>query len=279
MQNASSLHAKLLNIARQEGLEFQLLLNRFGAEQFLERLSQSAFAQKFVFKGGSLLAYLIDTDRKTKDLDFTIKHLSNQVDEVAAIIKSVLETRVDDCLEWGEIEGSPLTHPDMDYPGVRIICHFLLGKMRGRLQMDMAIGEVDEATRIPLKRIRYKNAPLMGPDFSILSYPRELIFAEKLQIAVAKKEDNTRMRDFYDLFKLLNHGLDDILLKTCLTSVFTKRETPLLSEFKLDDQGFSKLQKYWQAYITKAKLVDAPQEVVAIISMVNTRLKKLYEGK
>lgn len=103
------LTCQIIEYCSQEGLEFQLLLNRFGAEQFLARLSQSAFAQKFVFKGGSLLAYLIDTDRKTKDLDFTIKHLSNQVDEITAIIKSVLETPVDDCLEWGEIEGSALT--------------------------------------------------------------------------------------------------------------------------------------------------------------------------
>ena len=75
MQNASSLHAKLLNSARQEGLEFQLLLNRFGAEQFLERLTKSRYAERFIFKGGSLLAYIIETDRKTRDLDFSIKPL------------------------------------------------------------------------------------------------------------------------------------------------------------------------------------------------------------
>jgi len=205
--NAASLHAKLLNIARKEGIEFQLLLNRFGAEQFLARLSQSPFVDKFIFKGGALLAYLIDTDRRTKDLDFTLKQLSNQVGEVTQIIQSILKIPMDDCLQWGEIEGSPLTHPDMPYPGVRTICHFLIGKMRGHVQLDMAIGEAKEAIPTPLKRIRYKNEPLMGADFSILSYPRELIFAEKLQIALKKGEDNTRLRDFYDMFKLMQRKI------------------------------------------------------------------------
>ncbi len=275
MKNAASLHAKLLNIARKERIEFQLLMNRFGAEQFLARLSRSPFAKKFIFKGGSLLAYLIDTDRKTKDLDFTIKHLSHQVDEVADVIKSVLRIPLDDCLKWGEIESSPLTHPDMDYPGVRIVCHFLIGKMRGRLQMDLAIGDAQEAVPISLKRIRYKDEPLMGPDFEILSYPRELIFAEKLQIAVAKGEENTRMRDYYDLFKLLRHGLDDALLKTCLMSVFAKRETPMISKFSPDEKALSKLQKYWEAYAVKAKLPDAPGKIIEIISLVNDKLKTL----
>ena len=147
--NTASLHAKLLNIARKEGIEFQLLLNRFGAEQFLARLSQSDFVNKFIFKGGALLAYLIDTDRKTKDLDFTINQLGNQVEEVTAIIQSVLKIPMDDCVDWGEVEGSPLTHPDMPSPGVRTICHFLVGKMRGHVQIDMAVGEVQEAILTP----------------------------------------------------------------------------------------------------------------------------------
>lgn len=273
--NTASLHAKLLNIAHKEGIEFQLLINRFGAEQFLARLSQSPFVDKFIFKGGALLAYLIDSDRRTKDLDFSLKLLSNQVGEVTQIIQSVLKIPMDDCLQWGEIEGSPLTHPDMPYPGVRTICHFFIGKMRGHVQMDMAIGEAKEAIPTPLKRIRYKNEPLMGADFSILSYPRELIFAEKLQMALKKGEDNTRLRDFYDMFKLMQNDLDSSLLNSCLTSVFTKRETKMISKFVLDDKAITKLQKYWEAYIVKAKLTAAPRKIDEIISAINAKLKEV----
>lgn len=272
--NVASLHAKLLQVAHQRGLEFQLLLNRFAAEQFLARLSQSPYVDKFIFKGGSLLAYLIETERKTKDLDFTLKQLSNQIDDVSTIIHSVLAIPIDDGLQWDNVEGSVLAHPDMDYPGVRIICHFLLGKMRGRIQMDMAIGDAEQAIKTPLKRIRYKNQPLMGQDFEILSYPPELIFAEKLQIAIAKKENNTRMRDYYDMFKLAKSSFDPVLFKACIQSVFAKRSTSFITAIDFDEKTISKLQIYWDGYVTKSRLKDAPRSISEIISLVNEILKK-----
>lgn len=115
MKNPASLHAKLLHIARERGLEFQLLLNRFAGEQFLVRLSQSQFRDHFVFKGGSLLAYLIETERKTRDLDFTIKHLNPHLDAMMDVIRSILAIPSNDYLEWNEIEGSELIHPNMDW--------------------------------------------------------------------------------------------------------------------------------------------------------------------
>ncbi len=51
--NIKSLQGRLLNIAREKKLDFQMLLNRLAAEQFLYRLSQSSHVDKFVFKGGS----------------------------------------------------------------------------------------------------------------------------------------------------------------------------------------------------------------------------------
>lgn len=275
MTNIASLHAKLLNVAHQTGFEFQLMLNRFAAEQFLARLSESQFAEKFIFKGGSLLTYLIETERKTKDLDFTIQKMSNQVADVVSVIKSVLTIVMDDGLEWGEIEGAPLPHPDMNYPGIRIVCRFLLGKMQGQIQLDMAVDAAAEAVRIPLKRIRYKDQPLMGPDFSILSYSRELIFAEKLQIAVKKGADNTRMRDYYDMFKLSQNNLDMVLLKTCLKSVFIKRATPFIETLVFDEKIISKLQGYWEGYSTKSRLQDAPHSISEIISLINGVLKEV----
>lgn len=116
----------------------------------------------------------------------------------------------------------------------------------------------------------------MGDDFSILSYPRELIFAEKLQIALKKAEDNTRLRDFYDIFKLTENKLDSDLLKSCLAAVFTKRETEMISEFTLSDKAITKLQTYWEAYIVKAKLKMAPQKIETIISAINAQLKEIY---
>src|SRR3989338_5621910 len=101
--NVNSLHARLLNLSREKKIDFQILLNRLAAEQFLYRLSQSPYSEKFIFKGGSLLTYLIDSDRKTKDLDFSIREISNQVEDIVKIIQSVLDIPVDDGIEWQKI--------------------------------------------------------------------------------------------------------------------------------------------------------------------------------
>ena len=113
--NIASLHAKLLNISRAQKVDIQLLLNRLAAEQFLYRLSLSPYAQKFIFKGGSLLTYLIESDRKTKDLDFSIKQMKNQVEDIVKITRSILDIAVDDGIDWKKTDGAPLVHPEMDW--------------------------------------------------------------------------------------------------------------------------------------------------------------------
>ena len=220
--NIASLHAKLLNVARTQKIDLQVLLNRLAAEQFLYRLSISPFAEKFIFKGGSLLAYLIESDRKTKDLDFSIRQMKNQVDDAVKTIKSILDIAVDDGITWKNVDGAPLVHPEMDYPGVRIACHLLIGKMRGIVRMDLAMGDVVEPIKMSLERMRYKEEPIFGPSFSLLVYPPETIFAEKLQISAKKRGQNTRMKDYYDLLKLIEHDLNYKKLKKNIKDVFAK---------------------------------------------------------
>ena len=110
----------------------------------------------------------------------------------------------------------------MNCPGVRAICDFLLSSMKGCVQIDLAIGSVANAVKTPLNRLLYKDQPLMGPDFSLLTYPPEMIFAEKLQIAVSKADKNTRMRDYYDMFKLTQSDLDPVRLSSILEAIFDK---------------------------------------------------------
>src|SRR3989338_5754411 len=133
-KNAESIRAKLLNVAKEDKVIFQDLLHRYGAEQFLARLSSSDFLERFIFKGGSLLTYLIDTKRQTKDLDFSIRQIGNKVEDALTIIRGILEIPMDDGLTWDEPTGTPLNHPEMDYPGVRIKCVFRLGTARGLLR-------------------------------------------------------------------------------------------------------------------------------------------------
>ena len=272
-----SLQGRLYNLSKERNRPFQLILNQFGAEQFLERLSLSTYAKKFIFKGGMLLSYLIETDRKTKDLDFSIKELGNQVDEILKVIQQILEVPVDDGLTWDKLEGRPLNHPEMDYPGARIKCPFRLGNMKGFVRMDLALGDVVEAAFIPLQKLKYRGAPLAGKEFKILSYPSETIFSEKYQIAVFRGANNTRMKDFYDLHKLCEtSSLNSRKLKKSLENTFKKRETPVVTELRWVPGDLEKLQMFWTAYLKKEELENAPKKIDEIIAVINAKLKEVF---
>ncbi|MFO1462293.1 MAG: nucleotidyl transferase AbiEii/AbiGii toxin family protein [bacterium] len=278
--NPESIRAKLYNISKEEKeIAFQELLNRYGAEQFLARLSVSPHAGSFIFKGGSLLAYLIDSERKTRDLDFSIRQVSNKVEDALSVVQTILTISMDDGLTWDSPEGVPLNHPEMDYPGVRIKCLFRLGKAQGHVRMDLAIGDIVEAKKVSLERIRYRGQPLIGPDFKILAYPPETIFSEKLQIAIKRGGQNTRMKDYYDLFKMSQLGsLDSSLCKQSIEKTFSKRKTDKMTLISFDDEILERLQIYWSAFIRKMKITDAPDLLKDVVKIINRRLEAVYKN-
>lgn len=275
--NPESIKAKLLNISKSEKEVFQELLNRYGSEQFLARLSQSAYADKFIFKGGSLLTYLIDSKRKTRDLDFSIRHISNQVSDATQIIQEITKIELNDGLMWSKPEGKTLEHPTMDYPGVRLKCPFKLGGAKGFVHMDLAIGDEVEAVKRTLKRIRYKDKPFIGPDFNLFVYPPETIFSEKLQIAMDRGIKNTRMKDYYDLYKMIQldvlHTND---IKQSIRRTFEKREMQFQPSIDFDEQTQERLQVYWSAFLRKLDISDAPTEISEVILVIDRKLKDIY---
>ena len=278
--NTESLKAKLLNISREKGINFQELLNRFGSEQFLARLSASAYSDRLVFKGGTLLTYLIETERRTRDLDFSALRIGNTLEDVLSLTGEILSVEVDDGIEWVEPTGFSLDQPEMDYPGHRIKCPFLLGRARGLVRMNFAIGDVVKAKRMHIERIRYKDEPLVGTDFDILVYPPETIFSEKFHIALKKAGLNTRMKDYYDMYKLVLSGeLDAALLKSSISDTFGKRETEVRTEIAFDAVTVDRLQGFWAPFIRKMKLTDAPGDLKDVIAVINKALGNAFGRK
>lgn len=278
-RSAASIRARLSNIAHERGMEFEFLLNRFGAEQFLARLAVSPFSDRVIFKGGSLMAYLVDSTRPTKDLDFSIRRVSNKIEDALEIMRTILAIPMDDQLVWEPPTGTPLAHPRMEQPGVRIKGIFKLDTARGRLQIDLAIGDIVDAKKITLKRIRYRGEPLIGPDFKILAYPPETIFSEKLQIAIQRAEGNTRMKDYYDLWKLSHvETLDSGLIKRNIEKTFAHRKTEHKVEIDFNEEAMKRLGAYWAGFIRKAKITDAPENLIDVIKTINKKLKSVYKN-
>ena len=61
---AASVRARLSELARRRGVEFQLVLSEFSIERLLYRLGASRHAERFVLKGATLLKLWSDEMRR-----------------------------------------------------------------------------------------------------------------------------------------------------------------------------------------------------------------------
>jgi len=52
---AASIRARLLNLAKKEGIDFQLIIIRFIHERLIYRISVSAYSEQFILKGGAFI--------------------------------------------------------------------------------------------------------------------------------------------------------------------------------------------------------------------------------
>ena len=64
--NEQALKDRIKIIAREKGIQFNECWKKLLLERFLLRLSRSAHDRKFIFKGGFLLAYIMEIGRETK---------------------------------------------------------------------------------------------------------------------------------------------------------------------------------------------------------------------
>ena len=92
MRSAASVRARLLNVSKQTGENFQALLTRFAIKRFLYRLGLSEQRDHFVLKGAILfVAWQGTLHRPTKDLDFlgfgssTLEDVAQRVLEIASV--------------------------------------------------------------------------------------------------------------------------------------------------------------------------------------------------
>ncbi|MBP9842034.1 MAG: nucleotidyl transferase AbiEii/AbiGii toxin family protein, partial [Simkaniaceae bacterium] len=77
-------------LTKQRGLNFNECWKKLLLERFLSRLSRSAYTQQFIFKGGFLLAYIMEIGRETTDLDFLLTSIAASKDEIKEAIEEII---------------------------------------------------------------------------------------------------------------------------------------------------------------------------------------------
>lgn len=195
-----SIHDRLHNHARHEGLLFEDVLVRHALERFLYRLAKSGHGREFVLKGGLLLQILSgERARSTRDIDLlgmgaiTPEHLGQVVADCAALQVEDDGWRYDSqtCRVTSIRAGAA-------YPGIRATFVATLGRSRVSVRIDVGTGDAvfPPATTMTCPTLLDQSAP------ELLVYSPVTIIAEKLEAMIALGVINSRMKDYFDIAML-----------------------------------------------------------------------------
>lgn len=254
ISTAKQLKDLIRNLSKKKSADAQILMRNYMMERFLERMSVSEYKDKFILKGGMLVAAMVGLDaRSTMDIDATIKGADVNVEAVEQIITHIISVPMDDGVTFRVKQISEIMD-EAEYSGVRISMETEFDGVRTPLKIDISTDDV-----ITPREIQY-SFKLMLEERTIdaWAYNLETVLAEKLETVISRNITNTRMRDFYDihiLLKLYGNTLDANVLDEALRATAKKRETEkyLSNAVELFEevQNDSNMLKLWNAYQKK----------------------------
>lgn len=270
-----SVHQKLLNVRARTGEQFNHLLIRYGLERFLYRLVASGHNRDFVLKGAMLFALWRDVPgRPTRDVDL-LGLVDVNHERLRQIFAEACMTKVvDDGLRFApESIVTDDIRDDQEYRGTRVRLLGYLGNARIALQIDIGFG--DAVTPAPAT-IDYPTI-LDFPAPRIRAYHPATVVAEKFNAMIVLGMMNSRLKDFYDVYIILQHmGLDEAQLVEAITSTFQRRKTPLPTELPLaftdDFINDGNKETQWKAFLKRNLLTDCNLSFHQIAGSIQQKL-------
>lgn len=199
MSNAMSLKAKIRNIAKQKNIPAQVILQNYMFERLLIRLARSKHKDKFVLKGGMLVAAIVGLDnRATIDLDTTLKNLPLTPESIKAALSEIFEIPCEDEITF-EISNIAPIREDGIYGGYRVMMMAKYDTLLTPLSIDVSTGDA-----ITPHAVEFTFYEIFDEDksYKLWAYNIETILAEKVETILRRTVFNTRPRDFYDAYIL-----------------------------------------------------------------------------
>lgn len=251
-RNTMSFKAIINNMAKENNVAAQSVLQTYMLERLLERISISKYKDNFILKGGMLISAMLGIDsRTTMDMDTTIKGLPLTKDNITNIMDEICNIEIDDNVTL-KINKVELIREDDDYGGYRITFE---AKYNNEMPVIMKI-DITTGDKITYKEIEY-SFTLMLEDrkIQIWSYNVETIIAEKFEAIVKRGVLSTRIRDYYDVYMLINTQnkiIDKKTLKDAITLTAQHRGTnEIIKDWKKIVEKIandSKMRQQWKKY-------------------------------
>ncbi len=224
INNKNSLKAKVSNLSNETNIPNKYLIQSFMFEALLRRISISHYKEKFIIKGGLLLSSIFGVNlRSTMDLDTTIKGLPLDKDTIRKVINEIISIKIDDGIKL-HIENIKDIREEELYSGFNVNLNGEFDGLRTNLMIDITTGDV-----ITYKEVEFKYNTLFDNEtINIMTYNYETIIAEKFESVISRNLDNTRMKDYYDLFMFVSlkwNNINKITLKEAIYNTFKNRNT------------------------------------------------------
>ena len=232
MINIMQLKAKIKNISKEKNISAQLVLQNYMMERFIERIALSDFQDQMIIKGGLLISSIVGLDsRATMDIDMTLKGKPVNEAFILDYINEISRININDEVKFDVVSITEIREMD-DYFGFRVSLIAGIGTMKIPLKIDITTGD-----KIIPSEISYEY-PLMFENRSIKikAYNLETILSEKIETIISRGNQNTRMRDFYDVYillKLKSKNIDYNILRLAIEETSQKRDSlNLLLKYK-----------------------------------------------
>ena len=262
---SASVRDRLLNKARAEKLDYNLLLTRYALERMLYRLSISKQRDQFLLKGALLFDLWFDVPhRPTHDADF-LGFGSAEIPHIEEIFRDICRIEVEDGIAFqpDTVKAAEI-RKEANYAGVRVTLLGMLGSIRCAVQIDIGFG--DAVVPGP-DEVRYPVILGEMPEPHLHVYPRYTVVAEKLEALTSLGMLNSRMKDYFDLWILAKHSdFDGQILSRAVAATFERRRTavPTGVPIGLSDEFVNDAQKgkQWQGFLRKNALDPMPLAMV-----------------
>jgi predicted nucleotidyltransferase component of viral defense system len=258
---AASVRARLLNLAKTEQSDFYGVLIRYALERLLYRLSQSAHANSFLLKGAMLFTLWYDMPhRPTRDVDL-LGFGPSDLASIMQTFKDIASVVVEDGIMFDPASVTvEEIRKEAGYAGARVIISAELAGARVKTQVDIGFG--DAVTPGPVHAVY----PVLLGDFpapTLQTYPVYTVIAEKLHAIALLGMTNSRLKDYFDLFVLLQREtLDEDVLSAAIAATFKRRAMVMTGELPigLSDEfaGDATRQALWRAFLKKNQITAVP---------------------
>lgn len=272
--NRESLKAKLRNLSDKTNIASNYLLQSFMFEGLLKRISISKYREKFIIKGGMLLTSIFGVNlRSTMDLDATLKGLPLNIETITSIFNELINMNIDDNMTFEIIDIREIREEDL-YGGYCINLKATFDKLWTHLMIDITTGDI-----ITYKEIEFKYRTLFDDEIiNILSYNYETIIAEKFESIISRNINNSRMKDYYDLYMFTslkwNRINKSILLQAIVNTCKNRRTIDFINnsnsyiEMITNDDKLKKLWKRYQEKYEYAKEITF-EDCINAIKIIN----------